>query len=215
VLAMGAVVASAAQATTLTASNGGTHEHATITANQIGTHTFKFGIRELICSTAEFNGTLEKTSETLSVTPTYSGCTTKPILGVVFRATVTHEGCTYDLTATEPYPKVLVSIKCAAGKAITIHLYNNADTTHSSPVCTLTVGEAGNQGLATNELINSAAGVSPMDVKLVTTEVPVTTDGTGGVCGGLDQVSRYNGETTVKAFNTAGTQIDLTAVNEA
>jgi len=218
VLAMGAVIASAAQATTLTASNFvGEHQHATISASQIGNHTFKFGIREVSCS-VELEGTLTGTDETISVTPIYFFCSTKPILGVTFRATVTTEGCTYDLKATEPFPRVLLSVKCGIlGNKITIHLYNNADTTHHSPVCTLTFGEFGNQNLATNELINSAAGVNPMDVVLKTTEVPVTTDGTGGVCGGLNQTAIYNGETTIKAISTgAGNpQINLTAVNEA
>ena len=219
VLAMGAVIASAAQATTLTASNPttGAHEHATISASQIGNHTFKFGIRESICSTAEFDGTLTGTDEALTVTPTYSGCSTKPILGVSFRITITHEGCTYVLHAFEPYPKLTTDIKCPEGKKVTMHLYNNADATHSSPVCTLTIGETGNQNLATIEMVNSAAGVNPMDVVLKTTEVPLTTDGTGGVCGGADQTLKLNGETTIKAFSTSAgnPQINLTAVNEA
>jgi len=53
-LAMCAVIASAAQATTLTASNAtGAHEHATLAATQIGNDTYKFGTRELICSNVD------------------------------------------------------------------------------------------------------------------------------------------------------------------
>ena len=214
-LAMSAMIASAAQATTLTAGNSTAveHEHATLLTSQAKQNTFKFGIRELICSKAEFDGTLIGTDSTVEVTPTYSECSTKPVLGVIFRATVTHEGCTFLLHAAESFPKVTADVKCPAGKKITIHLYNNSDTTHSSPVCTLTVGETGNQGLGGSELENIAG--SPDHVVLKTTEVPVTTDGTGSVCGGLDQVSRYNGENTIKAINTAGNQINLTAVDEA
>jgi len=108
-----------------------------------------------------------------------------------------------------------VIVKCPPGKKETTHFYSDSDSGHTSPVCTITIAEFGNLGLGTLEWINSTVGINPMDAVLKTVEVPLTSDGTGGVCGGADQTASYSGETTLKAINTAGTPIDLTAVNEA
>jgi hypothetical protein len=93
VLAMSAVVASAAQAGEFTASE----YPATITGTQTVKHEFKFQTGEVICAKATFDGTLEAASETLTITAEYKECATPGVGGV----TVKMNSCDYLLHAGE------------------------------------------------------------------------------------------------------------------
>jgi hypothetical protein len=71
-IAISAVAASAAQAGEFTASK----YPATVTGSQTAKHEFKFNTGNVVCAKAAFDGTLEKESETLTVTAEYKECAT-------------------------------------------------------------------------------------------------------------------------------------------
>lgn len=70
--AVSVVAASAAQAGEFTASE----YPATVTGSQTSKHEFKFNTGTVVCAKATFDGTLEKESETLTVTAEYKECAT-------------------------------------------------------------------------------------------------------------------------------------------
>src|SRR6059036_2059114 len=91
-LAVTAVAASAAQATT-TFTAGSTS--GTITGTQTTKQVFTTNAGKVECTTAHQEGKFTAASfTTLTVTPTYSGCTAFGFIG----ATVTMNGCTYTYT---------------------------------------------------------------------------------------------------------------------
>lgn len=162
VLAMSAVVASAAQASHFTA----TKYPAIITGEQeekgAGIENFfevnAGKVAKTECEIAKFKGTLAAASETLSMAPTYEKCSTT--LGTA--ATIDTEGCTYLFHAGaviagtgEDSWSGTVDIVCPAGKKIKV-------TAPSGAIgCTIEIGSQNGLGAITYTNITTA---KPEDV---------------------------------------------------
>ena len=174
VIAMSAVASAASAATTPTVKTPG-HTNATVQGSQIGNHTFTFGsLRELICTTATFDGTLSgESSTTLEVSPTYETCTTKPILGISFNATVHMNGCTYlfhGVEGSEASPfAATVDLRCPAGQSVVLNIEGAANCTVTVPAFT------GHTGVT-----NENRGTSPQTIKNIA-NVSETANGSGGI----------------------------------
>jgi hypothetical protein len=118
VLAMSAVVASAAQAVpTFTASS----YPATVTgSNTIGNEVFTTEGGNVECDSHFVSNSISGPTSTLTVTPTYTGCTAFGFLS----ATVNTEGCTYVFHATEKVSsgvyKHHVDVVCPSGQSIKV-----------------------------------------------------------------------------------------------
>ncbi|MBS1878920.1 MAG: hypothetical protein JST31_05370 [Actinobacteria bacterium] len=201
-LALGVVVASAAQANEFKAAE----YPATIKGEQKSTHNFVIGgNRTLTCAGAEFNGTLAGASKELTITPTYSSCHVI-IAGSTLDATVTMEGCDY--LFTEPAGGK-VHFKCPAGKTVVIHVYNGAGVEHTAgnELCRYTIAEQSNLGTVTyaNQATTPKTVVQTANVTGVAVKRAF---GTLGNCGAESQTAVYTGETTVKAFNSKDIQIN-------
>jgi hypothetical protein len=111
VLAMSAVVASAAQATNFTASGYPT----SFTAESgKGNDTFKTEAGTVECK-SHFSGTLSAASENVDITPSYSGCTA---FGFLNAEVTVPAACKYRLNVSGSISLVAVGGSCAG---ITIH----------------------------------------------------------------------------------------------
>jgi hypothetical protein len=174
VLAMGIVVASAAQASTVTAES----YPATITGAQVGTNELSIGsgARKVTCSTATAHGTLASPGvSTITLAPTYSGCTSTGGLPL----TISTNGCVYTLSPTSVTATTgtgLVAIDCPAGQEITIDIYENAaghasDTEkceyHLKPQGPLAAGEYHNEGTGSTREISITLKLSIHTVNTV------------------------------------------------
>jgi hypothetical protein len=116
VLAMSAIVSSAASAASFTAAS----YPVTYAGNQAPTepHVFKADTFETTCKNAEFKGTANEASSTATLTPTYSECTAAGL-----EATIDMNGCSYVFhitTTTATDWDSTVDVSCPAGKDITI-----------------------------------------------------------------------------------------------
>jgi hypothetical protein len=117
VLAMSAVVASAAQAVpSFTAS---AYPATATGSNSKGSETFTLDHSTVQCDSHFVTNSLAAASSTLTVTPTYSNCE-----AFGFSATVNPEGCTYVFHATEQVAAGVynhhVDVVCPTGKSIKI-----------------------------------------------------------------------------------------------
>jgi hypothetical protein len=215
VFAMSALAASAAQALPeLTAGAHGTAVGTEIIHKDVGTgnnvgHEFTVGNRKIKCDEVSFTGDNLATSQTtLTVTPSYNKCTTTPALGVVLHGTVTLNGCDYMFHATgfdAPLWTASVDIVCPKDKLIEVHLYKNAG--HTEEACTITIGPQ--EGLTGNSIENVAG--SPNDLRIIhDVNVAVTIHGSKVLCG-EGVTATYEGTTTLKALDTEGKQVNLTA----
>jgi hypothetical protein len=129
VLAMSAVVASAAPAAKLTAAS----YPVTYTASQAATepHVFKADGFETTCKNAEFSGELTGASEEFELTPTYSECTSAGL-----EATIHMNGCKYKYkftTETAADWDAHLALVCPAGKDVTITSGFGVCVTHIPP----------------------------------------------------------------------------------
>lgn len=208
VLAMSAVVASAAHAATgkLTA----TEYPATLTGEQVGVNKFVIaaGVRTVTCKKATFHGTIKEAADPVTLTPTYSECHAAPN---EIPATVTMNGCDYSLkanTVTSTTGTLTADLLCPAGKDVEIHLYENA-TKHkeNSPLCQYTVKEQLN--LPAGEYHNEGSG-STEDVTATLKANPVTTVTKGskilcGAAAGSEVAATLEGTATLKGEVDGGT----------
>jgi hypothetical protein len=212
VLAMSAVGASASQAFEFTAFNktSGLHEHGTTVGEQIAGETHKFtptgGFASIQCTKAHFTGTAKSGTEATPTThPEYSGCTDS--FGRTVHVTTT--GCDYQFHVTAGSADKFTGtsdIVCAAGKNIIVQI-----TSGGSVICTDTIGSQTGNSVIDYENLTAA---NPRDIRINSTVTNVKNTVTGSFfnCGtteGLKTNGTYTGNTTVKAFNTAGKQIDL------
>jgi hypothetical protein len=211
VLAMGALVASAAQAApTLEIEGGGEAE---LMGTQVGTQVFSVDGSSVECEVANFEPVGQTTSGATwgRLHPVYSECTAFGFVG----ATVTTTGCDYEAMATgtateiggmKNYASGEIKVVCETGKTITI----------SGGGCKATVGS---QTISSGiEFTNTAHETAPkMDVDIITHEAPVATtktedgifcpfNGTGATTG------KITGTTTIDATRPKGTTIGVTAV---
>jgi hypothetical protein len=212
VLAMSAVAASASQAFEFTAFNTttGLHEHGTTVGEQVAGETHKFtptgGFPSSQCSKAHFTGTAKSGTEAaLTTHPEYSGCTDS--FGRSIHVNTT--GCDYQFHITAGAGDKFTGttdIVCAPGKSIIFKT-----TSGGSVICTDTIGpQTGNSVIDYENM--TAATPTDMTINLTVTNVKGTITGSFFNCGtteGLKTNGTYTGNTTVKAFNTVGKQIDL------
>jgi hypothetical protein len=154
VLAMSAVVASAAQAEagTVTAEK----YPVTLTGSQVGTNELVVGngARRVSCATANAHGTLAAASTSLTLTPSYSTCTSTGGLPV----TVTVNGCDYNLAPTK-VTATTGNVICPAGKQLVVDVYATAAKhTENVRACEYQIGEQ--KGLSAGEYHLEGAGTT-------------------------------------------------------
>jgi hypothetical protein len=214
VLALSAVVASAAQAHMFRAASYPAFIHGD---QDGGTHIFEIaGGRKFTCEEVTFTGTVASTAaaaEGVTVTPDYKKCHAKfPLFEQKLPVTVTMNGC--DFLFTTPETKTppdeytgKVHLKCPENKKIEIHVYENA-TKHAEDksLCTFSVGAKDNLGSITyHNKTNTPTSVNDVTLTGLVTNIPYTrTSGTLANCGGATGESTYTGNSTVTATDEFG-----------
>jgi hypothetical protein len=182
VLAMSAVVASAAQAVpSFTAS---AYPATATGSNAKGGEAFTLDGSTVQCD-SHFQGTLSAAGSTLTVTPKYSNCEAFGFL----EATVNTEGCTYVFHATEQVAAGVynhhVDVVCPAGKSIKI----------TAGTCKAEVTAQNNK--TTVKTTNLAGGTVTVQPN-VTVSTHVTQDGFGCPLAGLGTRNAvYHGDVVV------------------
>ncbi len=218
VLALGAVVAGAAQASTLVESELASPATNINAKDVTGTEDGKLarlsiggGVRYVECTESnQLTVTpFTKSTTTLVATPHYEKCFSNGLATVP--ATVTHNGCTLTLTATPPSGGVTlgdVTIDCPAGKTIEVHVYESA-AAHAAnkSFCTYTIGP---QTLTGATITPTGVGAArDLDIDLSTlSAAKVTNDGTAGLasCGlavGATGNGAFTGKFTATGINSA------------
>lgn len=153
------------------------------------------------CNVANYHGTAtSKTVTSLTIEPTYSGCSTTESSAV----TVTPNGCTYTFTVTEntePNTEQDVHLSCPSGKAIEIH----------HPSCTITVAgpQTVQDAVTYTKVVENGKHAITLDVN-----ADFATQYHGGICiflGTSGHSGSLDGTATVKGTNTAGEQVSITA----
>lgn len=184
-LAIGAIGASAAQATQFH-TKGGVYP-ATVTGVHLTNQIFKFDVEagknnELICKKASFSGTLSKASTQLTIHPTYEECTFSGI-----NATVNTEKCNYVFNSgakinPDEYTGTL-DIECEPNQFINV--VTTTCEIHITP----------QNGLKEIILIDStAAGNILTEFNLAAFSYSITKDGAGCPLTGVE--TRVDGSTT-------------------
>jgi len=186
VLAMSAVVASAASATNFTASSYPTSATA---SSPIGNDDFKTEAGSVECAAHFHVGPLSKASETVTVNPTYTGCKAFGFLN----ATVNMNGCDYTFNVNGS-----VTVNCPAGKSIII----------TAGTCETTIGAQG--PLNKVDLANSGTGISAQ-ATVTGVAYTVTKDGIGCPFGGTGPKTgaTYTQNTAILVSSTNGATIDI------
>ncbi len=207
VFAMSALVASAAQA----AAGEFTAESypVTLTGSQVGTNTLTVGngARVVSCTTASATGTLAGTSTTLTLTPSYSGCTSTGALP----ATVTVNGCDFSLTSntvTATTGTGSATVACPAGKEIIVDIYASA-AKHAENVRACEYHIAAQGPLSAGEYHLEGAG-STREITATLAVKPATKNTVGSklLCGLAAEetgTSTLAGTQTLTGENAAGT----------
>lgn len=202
VLAMSAVVASAASASKFMSEGD---VNVTVKADQIGSHVFSVTGNNITCTTAHFEsaGLISSPATTVKVHPTYTGCTAFGFLN----SPITTTGCDYILSSgtessADKFPASL-ELTCETGKKIII----------VAGTCEVTV--SGPQTFGTGLEFVNTTGASPKDVDLnassVTVAVNKVKDGFLCPLGGTGAgTGSYTGETTVRGYDSGGTQVGVT-----
>jgi hypothetical protein len=186
VLALSAVVASAASAANFTASKyptAGTAESA------LGNDDFKTEAGSVECKAHFLTGSLSEPAASITVTPTYTGCKAFGFLN----ATVNMNGCDYTF-----YTTGVVDVKCPAGKSIII----------TASTCETTV--PAQTGLSTVDLKNNGTGISAQ-ATVTGIKYNVTKDGIGCPFGGTGEKTgaTYTQNAAVQVAATNGATIDI------
>jgi hypothetical protein len=125
----------------------------------------------------ESHGTTPLPAEELTVTPTYSGCEAYINGTKLGTATVTMNGCDYDL-AIGSAGAIVTSLRCPTGQSVVMHVYTNE--AHTTNVCTYTFGETGNQNRTGATLSEAGGG----ELTLGGTTGGISASRTGILCGG-------------------------------
>jgi len=173
-VAVSAIGATMASADELTATK---YPATTIGSNEkeVFTDEFTTTAGTVKCTTASYKGTLKEKSTTLTVAPTYSGCT-----GFGFPATVTTTGCNYLFHVNGTTSTVgTVDLVCEAGKEITV-VAKSGETVK----CTVHVGSQAGLGTVTYSSIGAAGETEEVTAFADLSGVKYThTPGTGvGAC---------------------------------
>ena len=189
VFAMSAVVASAASASEFTSAK----YPVTISGSQSTTHKFTAGSTSVTCETATFAGEASAASSTVTIHPTYSGCTAFGFVG----ATVTTTGCDYLFhsgaeVSSEKFDGT-VDVVCGEGKSITI----------VASTCALEI--KGQTGLSTVSFQNAAEGKVTVGANVSSIAYTTTKDGFLCPLAGTGNFTNggYTGDTSVSGNNGA------------
>jgi len=173
---------------------------ATLHGAQTTAHVFALsGGPEIKCEAATFTGTLAKKSSELTVTPSYSKCTTV-IAGKVAGSTLTFPNCDYRYTKTGSE----YHLECQPPQEpfFTIHVYKNA--AHTENECTFKVNGTTAQQLS----FENVGGEKGVVVVANLTGITYTrTEGTLGNCGPAHSTLTYTGTSTLTAKNEKGSPI--------
>jgi hypothetical protein len=212
VLAMSAVVSSAAQAAVNYTSTTGVYP-ATVSGTQSTTHNFVIGgNRTLTCDEAKFSGALTAASTEITITPTYGSATTAChviLLENTFDATVTVNSCDYLFTEpTAGELKAAVHVLCPGTNKIVIDVYNGHNVAHTEAnlICKYSIAPQTPAG--TVQMTNNATTPKSVTAHAAITGVAVTREfGTLAACGAASQTATYTGDTLLKGFNEGGTEI--------
>lgn len=160
-------------------------------------HKFTFGIRTVECGKAQFSGTLSGASTTVTLTPTYSECTSAGL-----PATITMNGCDFLFRGEN---KVngdsffgSVNLVCPAKSSVELHVYSSlANHAAGTSLCTATLSPA--SILNTIRYTNTTEVISDMDVTATVTKIPTAIDGSPLFCG-TSTTTSYTGGFTLRAF---------------
>ncbi len=184
VFAMSAMAAQAASAEPLFQSD---EAHTIINGSQNGTHVFEAGEgNKVTCTTANFAGTsTEKSQASLTITPTYSGCS-------AFGFATTHvnmNGNDYLFTSTD-------------GKVNLNGSVSLTPTVFGFSVCTVKVLPG------TFETISYANASGDVEVEAAATEISY--EETSGSCGiGSGEDGTYTGNVTMAGSDTDEDPVDI------
>jgi hypothetical protein len=140
-MALFAVMAASANAATglLTAAE----YPAFITGQQGAGGTFDIGARNVECATSDLNSTIVGPTDPVTLKPIYANCVSQP---GALPVTITTNGCDYSLGVSKPGTteieppttgRLQVGLNCPAGKALEIHIYENA-ARHGENISTCT-----------------------------------------------------------------------------
>jgi hypothetical protein len=196
-LAVTAVAASAAHAENTKFTAGSTSGK--VTATQTTKQVFTTNAGKVECTTAHQEGVFTAaTFSSLTVTPTYSGCTAFGFIG----ATVEMNGCTYTYNGKEnkvgEETLVTLTINCPAGKSIKF----------SGGGCVTTVPAQG--PLSHIKFVNDTTNPTD-DVEAPATVSGIVYTSTGCISGnGTFSNGTLTGGHTVIAKDTTGAQVNLT-----
>lgn len=188
VLALTAVGASAASASAFSADE----YPVTVEGEQTNTHTFTVQAGTTHCSVAKFHGTAGAESSTLTITPTYTGCTLTPLGS----ATVKMNGCDYMFhsgaaTGNPDEFNSSVDIVCSGSNVIEVVV---------PFICTVKVGPQ--TGLS-NTVLKS--NTSPATVTATASVSGIAYSQSGSFCtNGSFSNGTYNGTVAMSGTNEAG-----------
>lgn len=163
------------------------------------------GLTPIVCEEAAYHGTVPlgvTTVEHVTVTPTYGKCLTTG--GTPGEVNVTPNGCEYTFKiGKKATTHNTVSVVCPAGKVIEVH----------HPSCTITVPAQNLNGVVYHTVVEKVNGVNKHAITLASTVGGITSHFHGGICNllGTTHVGELNGSATVKGFDTAGNQVNITA----
>ncbi len=223
VLAMSAVLASAAQAETgfLTAQQF----PAIVTGEQQGGATFDIGeppFRNVTCASSKLDATLFGPTDPVTFTPTYANCASDPGFTPV---TITMNGCDYTVGFTRPGTTgtpfttgtMQAWINCPVGQQIEIHVYLDAFS-HAANVSTCTYDIKPQAPVPAGIYHNTFGAIPDVDATVNAKFTATSTIGAGGaICGG-DPVTQHlpitlTGNYTLRGFQDfagmEGAQIPL------
>jgi len=197
VLAMSAVVASAASAAKFNANSGG--EDVIVHAKG-SNHKFTTNAGAINCETATFLGTgfITPPTSTLDVSPSYGGCEFLLVLGVA----VEMNGCTYHFNEPQSTgnPAVFtgtVNVVCPVTEGVEDKIR------FSAAGCTVTVGSQSNLGTVT---YTNEGGVVHVEANI--TGIKYTQSGTC-LPNGTFTNGTYKGTAIATAENTSGEPVEV------
>jgi hypothetical protein len=192
---------------------------ATIDGKGSTVQVFKRSGRTIECEGSTFTGTVANGAQTVTLTPTYTGCVSSGL-----PATIKMNSCTYvfHLEVTGVVEEAdqfaaLTDLDCPEGKEVEVDVYSNhTNHTAGTALCRFTLGETGNQSLATVKLTNKAAGGATskdwveahVDIEGVDSKRTV---GTLLVCGATeDTAGTLEGSAELKGTTSGGSANGIT-----
>jgi hypothetical protein len=201
VIALSAMTASAASAHSITAGE----YPANVTGVQTNTNVFSNGVREWTCSEASLTGSLSAASESITITPSYGGCTGNSGTTV----TVDVNGCRY-VTVVTGTGTATLTLQCPVGKSIEWTIWETGKVHSETRLCTLNLPP---QGPISGLTFSNNAGPGGISwVVHVTGLLVVRMFGTAANCGAAEKTTgTLTGNVTATAKNSLGTAISLMA----